>query len=174
MTDTAPTSPPRAILKPLLFILAVMAVPAVIFVGARLVKPAYEKWACETNLKQIAAAVSQYSADHHGQYPDSFRTMLLHSSISASAFICPATNQSPANGEDADKRAADLTRDHISYTYLGGTYSGATVKPGSVLAYEPLSNHGDGLHVLYGDGHVAWIPAADADAFLQSVQPRRK
>jgi hypothetical protein len=174
MTDTAPTPPPRAILKPLLFILAVMAVPLLIFLATRMIKPAYEKWACETNLKQIATAMTQYAAERHGEYPDSFRSILLNSSLSPSAFICPATSQTPANGETADKRADDLTRDHISYTYLGRTYSGSTVKPDCALAYEPLSNHVDGLHVLYGDGHVAWIPAANADAFLQSVQPRRR
>jgi prepilin-type processing-associated H-X9-DG protein len=172
---TEPVSnPPRAILKPLLFILAVMAVPVVIFVGARLFKTTYEMSACETNLKQIAAAMSQYAADHHGDYPDSFRTILLHEPISSSAFVCPATNQSPATGPTTRDAANEMTRDHISYTYLGGAFTSSSVKPDSALAYEPLSNHGDGLHVLYGDGHVAWIPAADADAFLRSVQPPRK
>jgi prepilin-type processing-associated H-X9-DG protein len=31
--------------------------------------------------------------------------------------------------------------------------------PGAVVAYEPLSNHGNGMNVLYADGHVQWLDA---------------
>jgi prepilin-type processing-associated H-X9-DG protein len=35
--------------------------------------------------------------------------------------------------------------------------------PAHVLAYEPLTDHiGDGMNVLFGDGHVEWVPKLKA------------
>ena len=44
----------------------------------------------------------------------------------------------------------------LSYIYCG---KGLTVNSGDdvVLMYEPISNHGDGITVLFADAHVDWL-----------------
>jgi uncharacterized DUF497 family protein len=163
--------PSRAILKPTLIIIGVLLVPLVIFASLHWTESVYDKSACKTNLEQIGRAVALYADENHGVYPDSFQTILRHEPISSSAFICPRTMTSPATGPTTRDTADNMTAEHISYVYRGDGLTKSTANPGAVIAYEPLSNHGDGLHVLYGDGHVDWIPAANAAAFLATVQP---
>jgi prepilin-type processing-associated H-X9-DG protein len=38
-----------------------------------------------------------------------------------------------------------------------------------VIACEPLSNHGDGINVLFGDGHVEFVGLPDATTILSDV-----
>jgi hypothetical protein len=170
MTET--DSPPRrAILKPTLIIIGILLVPLVIFAPLHWAESAYDKSACQFNLNQIGVAVAHYADANHGVYPDSFQTILRNEPISSSAFICPRTMTSPATGPTTRDTADNMTAEHISYIYRGSGFLKSKIKPGDVIAYEPLANHGDGLHVLYGDGRVDWIPASGADAFLKALQP---
>src|SRR5207248_2656810 len=34
--------------------------------------------------------------------------------------------------------------------------------PDVVVAYEPLTNHGDGVNALFGDGHIDWLDKVEA------------
>jgi prepilin-type processing-associated H-X9-DG protein len=67
---------------------------------------------------------------------------------------------------------------HCSYIYLGKGLNDRTVAADTVVLYEPLTNHqGDGMHVLFGDFHVEWVPASIAQTILTqhaaSTQPIR-
>ena len=60
---------------------------------------------------------------------------------------------------------------HLSYIYLGKEMNTKTISPDTIVAYEPLSNHGDGSNVLFGDGHVEFVSPA---AIRISKQRRRQ
>ena len=63
---------------------------------------------------------------------------------------------------------------HVSYIYLGKGLSAESATEGTVLLYEPLSNHtGDGMNVLFADFHVEWLTAAEASTVLKQVAAKR-
>jgi prepilin-type processing-associated H-X9-DG protein len=116
---------------------------------------------CASNLRQIGQGVQIYAYEHKGAFPPDFATLLLLTEdLASEAFICPATDDTRAEGATTQAVATSLTMGahHLSYVYTG---NGLSVKSSAdaVVAYEPLSNHGDGMNVLYADGHVQWLTA---------------
>jgi prepilin-type processing-associated H-X9-DG protein len=128
---------------------------------------------CSINLKQIGMAIDQYARDHNGQYPDSFATVLRNEDLVAAVFNCPSSGESPAEGATPEAIAANLGEgNHLSYIYAGRGMNAASVSAATVMAYEPLSNHGLGMNVLYGDGHVEWVKQADAERIIAAESAR--
>jgi prepilin-type processing-associated H-X9-DG protein len=127
---------------------------------------------CAANLRQIGQAILLYANDNHGQYPDSFGTLLLNEDITSDAFVCPDSNDTPATGATTQAIVANLTAGgHLSYIYLGNGMNTATVAANAVVAYEPLSNHANtGMNVLFGDGHVEFIFANTPAAVSMASQ----
>jgi prepilin-type processing-associated H-X9-DG protein len=113
------------------------------------------------NLRAIGQAISIYSDDHQGQYPDSFETILLNVDVTGGIFASPSGNDSPATGPTSQAVASQLSAGgHLSYVYLGRGLTAKTVTPDTVLAYELIQNPGSGSNVLFGDGHVEAVDAA--------------
>ena len=162
------SAPKRFSYKPVAFTVAVLAVPVVIFTAFQLVENGYDRSACETNFREIGAAIKKYSDANGGRFPDSFKTMLIQTDISSSAFVCPKTRTMPATGPTTRQTAAEIDDGHCSYVYLGGTMT--TRSPASaVVAYEPVENHADGLHVLYADGSVRWLGTTAGRAVIDGL-----
>ena len=63
-------------------------------------------------------------------------------------------------------------------SYVGGPLPAgitpAHATSNHVLAYEPPANHAghgaDGMNVLYGDGHVDWVPEPEAARVIAELQ----
>jgi hypothetical protein len=127
---------------------------------------------CASNLRQIGLAITQYANDHAGQFPDSLETILLNGDVTAAVFTCPSSNESPATGATTQEVVTDFRQPgRVSYLYLGRSFTSATVKPDSVLVYEPLTNHGDdGTNILFGDMHAEFYNRQGAKALLQNIQ----
>lgn len=117
---------------------------------------------CASNLRQIGQGVQMYANENKGAFPDDFAALLLTQDITSEVFVCYITNDTRAEGPTTQAVAANLTAGgHLSYVYVGKgltSYSPQT----AVVAYEPLSNHGNGTNVLYADGHIEWRTAAEA------------
>jgi prepilin-type processing-associated H-X9-DG protein len=115
---------------------------------------------CARNLRMVGQAVQMYANENKGVFPPDSAALLLTQDLTAREFVCDATDDAPAEGESVQEKAANLTaaKGHLSYVYVG---KGLTLKspPGAVVAYEPLSNHGDGMNVLLADGRVQWLDA---------------
>ncbi|HEX3357256.1 MAG TPA: H-X9-DG-CTERM domain-containing protein [Tepidisphaeraceae bacterium] len=128
---------------------------------------------CPSNLRQIGQAILLYANDHHGAYPDSVSTILLEEEVTSQLFICPTSNDTPATGPTTQAVAANLTAGgHLSYIYLGRGWTVAMTPANAIVAYEPLSNHGgDGMNVLFGDGHVEFLSAIAAKPILANAAP---
>jgi len=121
---------------------------------------------CASNLHQIGLAIELYRADNTQTNPPDFFYLLRDEQLTSKVFICRSSNTEPAEGTPAQQMAALLTPQHCSYIYLGRGLSGP-MSPTEVVAYEPRANHnGEGMNVLYGDGHVDWLDRPAATALL--------
>jgi prepilin-type processing-associated H-X9-DG protein len=128
---------------------------------------------CASNLCQIGQAVMLYAQGHQGHYPDSFKELLLDEDnpISADVFICPSSKDTDATGATTQAIAEDLDRSgHLSYIYVGRGLTDKTVDENTIVALEPLANHGDAINVLFGDGHVDRFMESRASRIIAMVQ----
>ena len=109
-------------------------------------------------LHQIGLAILLYNQDHHGAYPDSLRQLADSEGLSPDWPLCP----------DDDGN----TDPRMVYVYLGHGLTADTAGFDPVLAHEPLAFFdGRGCNMLFGDGHVDWVTAADLPAVLARGGP---
>jgi prepilin-type processing-associated H-X9-DG protein len=112
----------------------------------------------QSNLRQIGQGILLYSADHNGDYPDSFATILMNEDVTSGIFVSPRRSETPAAGPTTQAIAVQLVPGpHLSYVYLGRGLSSNTVTPDTIVAYELPGP--DGTNVLFGDGHVEFFDA---------------
>ena len=137
---------------------------------------------CASNMKQIGLAAIMYANDHGGLFPADLETLLTTEDILPATMTCPTTADTPASGPTTQAVLEDFRKPgHVSYVYVG---KGLTLKSpaDAVVLYEPLSNHtnngmtvwserladrsGDGMNVLFADGHVEWLGNEDGRSIL--------
>ena len=111
-----------------------------------------------SRLMAIARSVDQYSRDHHGLFPDTLAHGLQFAGFGPDMARCPESNYWAT--------AADAT-----FVYVGRGLTAGTADGHTVVAYAPVASAGDGSNVLFGDGHVAWVTAADLPAVLARGGP---
>lgn len=141
---------------------------AIIGVGSALLAPSYSssctspRVRCAANLKQIGLAMQLYANENKGLYPPRPEDLLLTQDITTDIFVCPSTNDTWATGATTQQAAANLSAGgHDSYIYLGAGKNSNT-PANVVLVYEPLQDHGNGMNVLFADGHVDFVSGAMA------------
>ncbi|HEV2296155.1 MAG TPA: DUF4190 domain-containing protein [Tepidisphaeraceae bacterium] len=130
---------------------------------------------CASNMRQIGLAVMLYSNEHAGAYPDTIEKLLLTQDITGEVFVCPSTNHTKATGNTAQEIVDDMAAGgHLSYVYVGKGMTNSIpmdVAQVTVVAYEPLSNHNSaGANMLFADGHVEFIPKAQAVQMIKQVE----
>jgi prepilin-type processing-associated H-X9-DG protein len=127
---------------------------------------------CASNLRMIGQAIQMYANENGGMFPDSFERVLLTQDLTSGEFVCPSSSDTPSPGATNVSQAPALSKGgHLSYVYVGkGMTSRILTSPNAgrtVLAYEPMTNHrNDGCNVLFADGHVEFVPAAQAQALI--------
>jgi len=125
---------------------------------------------CASNMRQIGQAILLYSNDNRGRYPDRLEDLILTQPIGSDEFVCPTTNDSAAPGADPKTQAKNLSAGgHLSYVYVGKGMTNAAT-PETVVLYEPLSSHSDGMNALFGDGHVEFFNKQQAQKIITAVQ----
>jgi prepilin-type processing-associated H-X9-DG protein len=127
---------------------------------------------CASNLRQIGQALLIYSNEQGGVFPPSFEELLLYGDIWGDVFVCPQTEHSPPGGATPQERASEFRKHGSpSYVYVGAGLKANDVTPQHVLAHELPTNHGtDGMNVLFGDGHVDWVPRQDVAHLIAELQ----
>ncbi|MGB7157237.1 MAG: H-X9-DG-CTERM domain-containing protein [Tepidisphaeraceae bacterium] len=129
---------------------------------------------CASNLKQIGLAMLLNSQKNDGRLPDSMYDLLLHLDMTSEVFCCPSSNDEKAQGATPAEQIDRLrVGRHCSYVYHG---RGLTLpQPDDVpIACEPLSNHdGDGMNILFGDGHVEFFDPAGGEQVMRRMPTTR-
>lgn len=126
---------------------------------------------CAANMRQVGQAVVIYASVNGGMFPD--RLDLLLPYVGSTAFVCPSCRDTPAPGNTPTAQAANLyAGGHLSYVYVGAGLNAnfANVNPATtVVLYEPLTNHRDGVNVLYADGSVVFLARPAAQAMIANL-----
>jgi hypothetical protein len=139
--------------KVLGLILSVLVVCVIIFaLVMRQGLKALARTDCGYNLRQISLPCREYAAGHDGKFPSTWAELNLvgENSNWAKLFRCPSTGH-----EVGTWTQVDLWSD---YRLIPGRSTNDP--PGTILAVEPLANHGStGAHVLLVDGSTAWWSA---------------
>ena len=109
---------------------------------------------CASHLRQIGQGVQMFANENSGRFPDDLTTLFVTQDLTSEVFVCPHAN-SPQGAQ-------------LSYIYAGKGMSIRT-PPNAVLAYEPPANHGDGMNVLFVDGHTEWLNVAQGRKLLSEL-----
>lgn len=142
---------------------------------------------CASQLRMIGLGLKMYANANRGDYPPSFRELMLTQEVTADMFVCPIfENAAKAPGstrEELASQVADPASHYCSYAYAASGLNDKLVTAEDVLAFDPRSNHnGEGMSVLFGDGHVEWVAASGPAAatyeqlvtdFATGVRPLR-
>jgi prepilin-type processing-associated H-X9-DG protein len=129
-----------------------------------------------SNLRQIGQGCMLYANENNGKYPPDLGTLLKTEDLTVDAFVSPesGTKLPPElSGQKSDEQAAWVNQ-NSDYVYLGAGKNNATPAD-SIIAYEKLHlRGGQGVNILFGDGHVDFEPGSEAQRLLaaQGVEPK--
>jgi prepilin-type processing-associated H-X9-DG protein len=107
------------------------------------------------NLRQIGQALLLYANENKGAYPDNLQALTRTQDLAEEALRSPV---GPAkNGPDI--------------VFLAAKAGKASGQAEVAVAYDAaMVDLGEGTNVLYGDGHVAWVEAADFAKMLAAAK----
>ena len=114
---------------------------------------------CASNLRQMGQGMMLFANDHKGRMPDTLGQMATEEALSPQVMLCPSSSSSVpadvlASTPEAIKQWIDTDSD---YVYLAKGLAMAKMDPERVVAHEKLTNHPDGVNVLFADGHVQFV-----------------
>jgi len=114
---------------------------------------------CAMNMHEIALAISLYCNDNAGNYPPDLSTLLMNEQLSPWCFVCDSSDDRAIEDTATTRQAADSLRlpGHCSYIYLGKGLREPVPASQAILIEPPRNHAGDGMNVLFGDGHVEWV-----------------
>jgi prepilin-type processing-associated H-X9-DG protein len=127
-----------------------------------------------SNERQLGLGMMLYANDNQGKLPDDLGTLFKAEQLSGSVFICPTGSTTLPPNFDAmtpdDK--AKWINDNSDYVYLGkGQKINNPGGPNRILLYEKDGAHeADGINLLFGDGHVEFRRADNAQKMIQQQE----
>ena len=115
---------------------------------------------CQSNLRDVWAAIGMYTAANGGKMPRRLEELVSSPTIdlAAQSLVCPAADPADPAG------AADAV---TSYVYVGAGLA-APLAPTAVVAYELPGNHG-GMNVLFGNGSVKELSAREGRRLVEAL-----
>ena len=127
--------------------------------------PPSKRQLCALNLMQVGQALRQYAIDNdRGQFPPDLVALYANTDIQPEVFICPNTTLAPA------MRGQPLVFGKtLSFVYIGNGLTDSAAN-NVVLAYEPITNHGNGSNFLFADGRVRFLPRRQARAMVAQLE----
>ena len=119
------------------------------------------------NLRQIGQGCLLYANENNGKMPPDLGS-LVKEELTPEVFVSPLGQQQvpPQLAAMSPEQKAAWINEHSDYVYLG---KGKTnnLPADQPVAYEKFENgHGQGITILFGDGHVEFLMMADAQRLL--------
>jgi prepilin-type processing-associated H-X9-DG protein len=88
--------------------------------------------------------------------------MVNKEDLNASVFINPRTDHAPPPPEGGVDTEAHWVQAHSDYVWLGKGKTVTRMAPETVIAHEKLNENPEGVNLLFGDGHVEFMPTREA------------
>jgi prepilin-type processing-associated H-X9-DG protein len=118
-----------------------------------------------SNLRQIGMGVMLYANENNGACPPDLGTILKTQDLNAGAFVAPQSGKPVPPG--TPDQLAGWVNQNADYVYLGKGKKMSDLRPDQPLAYEKFElGRGQGVNVLFGDGHVEWMSMPEATRVL--------
>jgi len=132
------------------------------------------RFQCARNMKMLGLEMATYAKSHQQHYPDDLGALMASSPFSVKVVLCPE-NSAAAPPDTTKMTAAERAawvNEHTDYVYMGKGLT--TDAPADrIIMYDKSSAHGgDGMHMLYADGHVGYEKADDAKRILDAIEKR--
>lgn len=130
---------------------------------------------CASNMRQIGMGILLYANDNKGKYPPDLGTILKTQDITGEVFVCVSGNNGlPGNwGTMAMDDRAKWIDANADYIYLGKGMNAATGAD-TIVLHEKVQNHGQGMNMLFGDGHVEWMMMPQAMQMIEKQQAGKR
>ncbi len=126
---------------------------------------------CASNMRQIGQATLLYCNENRQRMPGDQGILLKTQDLGVEVFLCPSSmNDIPAEarGGNVDKMAA-WVNENSSYVWLAPAGISANINPETVILHEQFDNHdGDGMNLLFGDGHVEFMRMEQAEKLIEA------
>lgn len=117
------------------------------------------------NLRQIGLAAMMYANANNNKFPPDLATIYKDEDLTPSVFVNPRTHAAPPP-PGTKEELAKWVQENSDYVWIGGNKT-AAAGPDSVLAYEKLEENPEGVNILFGDGHVEWVPTFRAREMIK-------
>ncbi len=116
---------------------------------------------CASNMRQIGTGMLLYANENRGNYPKDLGELLRTQDIGIDVFVCPSGFVSippEVRGMNPEQQAK-WVNENSPYVYLGAGKNNQKMPADEMILYERFDDHGsDGGNVLFGDGHVEFVP----------------
>ncbi|MGD0389255.1 MAG: DUF3352 domain-containing protein [Tepidisphaeraceae bacterium] len=127
---------------------------------------------CASNMRQIGQWIVIYADTHQGNYPPDLGTLVKTGPLTAMVFVCPSANTRPPGQMTVDQ-SADWINTNSDYIYIGANLK-TGADPSIVVCYEKDDDHGgDGMNLLFADGHVEFMQLEAAHQAINNSINRR-
>jgi prepilin-type processing-associated H-X9-DG protein len=121
-----------------------------------------------SNLRQIGLAAMIYANENNGKFPPDFSTMIAKEDLMPQVFVNPSSANSAVPPADKAQWPA-WVEEHSDYVWLGKGKTTAA-GPDSILAYEKMDGAGEGINILFGDGHVEFKLMFEAEQLIEKAK----
>jgi len=125
-----------------------------------------------SNLRQIGLAAIIYANDHKNEFPPDFAA-LLNSDLPPRVFINPHSDNGVPPPADRNE-LKQWVSEHSDYVWLGRGKTITTAGADSVIAHEKLEDNPEGINLLFGDGHVEFMPINQAQEAIEKAKQAGK
>ena len=129
---------------------------------------------CLSNLRQIGQGIMLYANENKGNYPPNLGILVKTEDLVPVVFICPSGNTKFPGGNMPVDDQVKWVNENSDYVYLGAGMN-ATAGAEVIVAYEkPDAHAGQGMSILYGDGHAEFVQMPAAMQMIQEQQAKKK
>ena len=130
---------------------------------------------CGSNMRQMGQAILLYANENRGKYPPDLGTLIKTQDVTAEVFMCPSAHDptQPLAAMNLDEKAK-WVNENSDYVYVGKGMTSAANAETIVLYEKPDAHGGQGMNMLYADGHVEFWQMRDAQRQIEAQKAGRK